>query len=327
MAVSAQSFKIYKTGSVVALELVKEPLGAPPAGQVQVRHEAIGVNYIDVYHRTGAYPLQLPSGIGVEGAGTVEAIGEGVEGLRVGDRVAYVGGAPGAYATVRHIAAARVVKLPDTISAKTAASLIFKGVTVEYLIRRCHEVKAGDVVLWHAAAGGVGSIACQWLRHIGATVIGTVGSEDKIKAARENGCSHTIVLTKEDLAKRVKEITDGDGVSAAYDGIGGDTFYKSLDCLRPRGILVSFGTVAGPVAPLDLGALGSRGSLYVTRASLAHYTAKREELEASAKALFTMIDGGYVTSAEPTIYALRDAQAAHRDLEAGKTRGSVVLIP
>ncbi|MFK0382327.1 quinone oxidoreductase family protein [Agrobacterium sp. NPDC090273] len=327
MATTAQSFKFQKTGSAEVLEWREEPLSAPPAGQVQVRHEAIGVNYIDIYHRSGTYPLQLPSGIGVEGAGTIEAVGEGVEGFKVGDRVAYVGGAPGAYSTVRHVAAARVVKLPDAISAKTAASLIFKGLTAEYLIRRCHEVKAGDTVLWHSAAGGVGSIACQWLRQIGATVIGTVGSEDKVEAAKANGCAHVIVLKDVDLAARVKEITNGEGVSAAYDGLGGDVFYKTLDCVRPRGIVVSFGTVAGPVAPLDLGALGSRGSLYVTRPSIAHYTAKREELEAGAKALFDMIDNGHVTAGEPVTYTLRNAQKAHRDLESGKTKGSVLLIP
>lgn len=324
---AAMSYRFHRTGGAEVLVPEEGALAAPGPGQVQIRQEAIGVNYIDIYHRTGFYPLPLPSGIGVEGAGVVEAVGEGVAGLAPGDRIAYVGGPPGAYATLRHIPAARCVPLPEGIDSVTAASLIFKGLTVEYLIRRCHEVRAGDTVLWHAAAGGVGLIACQWLRHIGATVIGTVRSDAKAEAARAAGCDHPINVRREDFVARVREITGGEGVSAAYDSIGGETFQRTLDCLRPRGLLASFGTVEGPVAPLDLGQLGARGSLYVTRPSIAHYTARPEELSAAARALFDMILAGHIACEAPLTYALADAARAQRDLEGGRTSGSVVLIP
>ncbi|GHC72085.1 quinone oxidoreductase family protein [Limoniibacter endophyticus] len=327
MATTALAYKFDRTGDANVLKFEEYELDTPAAGQVQIRQEAIGLNFIDIYHRTGAFPLPLPSGIGVEGAGVIEAVGEGVDGLRRGDRVVYVGGTPGGYATVRHIAAARVVRLPDGISTQTAASLTFKGLTVEYLIRRCHIVKPGDVVLWQAAAGGVGSIACQWLQHIGATVIGTVSSRQKAEIAKANGCAYPVVYTEEDFVERVKEVTDGKGVSAAYDGIGGDTFYKSLDCLQPRGIMVSFGSASGGVPPLDIGQLGTRGSLFLTRPSIAHYTARKDELEAAAESLFSLILDKNIRVVEPTVYHLKDAAQAQRDLESGKTTGSIVLVP
>jgi NADPH2:quinone reductase len=327
MTQTAHGFKFSRIGQPDVLEWVEDRLPSPDAGQVQVRHDAIGVNYIDVYHRSGIYPLTLPSGLGVEGVGTVEAVGADVSEFSPGDRVAYAGGPPGAYATVRNVLAARVVKVPAGVPSDVAASLIFKGMTVEYLIRRCHEVKPGDTVLLHAAAGGIGLIACQWLKAIGATVLGTVGTEEKAELAKANGCDHPIVYTKENFPLRVKEITAGEGVSAVYDSVGAQTFPGSLDSLRMTGILVSFGTSSGPVPPFDLGVLGAKGSLFVTRPSIAHYTAKREDLKASAAAVFSAIANGTIKAVGKTGYPLRDAARAHRDLEARKTSGSLVLIP
>lgn len=327
MTQSAHSFKFSRVGSPDVLEWVEERLAAPDAGQVQVRHDAIGVNYIDVYHRSGINPLPLPSGLGVEGVGTVEAVGSGVTEFAAGDRVAYVGGPPGAYASVRNIPAARAVKVPAGIPSDIAASLIFKGMTVEYLIRRCNEVKAGDTVLLHAAAGGIGLIACQWLKALGATVIGTVSTEEKANLAKANGCDHPILYTKEDFVARVKEITGGEGVPVVYDSIGAQTFSGSLDSLRMTGVLVSFGWASGPVPPLDIGVLGAKGSLFVTRPSIAHYTAKRDDLKASAAAVFAAVANGTIKAVGKTDYALKDAARAHKDLEARKTSGSLVLIP
>lgn len=327
MGITAKSFTFAQTGAPDVLTLADGPLAAPGEGQVQIRQEAIGINYIDVYHRSGTYPLPLPSGVGVEGAGVIEAIGPGVSGFNTGDRVVYAGGPPGAYATARNVPAARVVKLPDDVSMEDAASLFFKGLTVEYLIRRCFKVQAGDTVLLHAAAGGIGLIACQWLKALGATVIGTVGSDEKAALAKANGCTDTIVYTRENFVERVKEITGGAGVAAVYDSIGADTFMGSLDCLRPRGMLVSFGTASGPVPPLDLGILGAKGSLQVTRPSIAHYTAKRDELEAGAAAVFEMIRKGTLKAVGLKSYPLADAAKAQADLEGRKTAGSLVLIP
>jgi NADPH:quinone reductase len=327
MAHTVHAMKISRVGSPDVLEWTQEELPEPGSGEVRLRQEAVGVNYIDIYHRTGGYSLPLPSGIGVEGAGVIEAVGDGVTHVVPGDRAAYVGGPPGGYASTRNVPAARVVKLPEGISTELAASLIFKGLTVEYLIRRCHAVQPGDVVLLHAAAGGIGQIASQWLKQIGATVIGTVGSEVKAEQARSHGCEHTILYTRENFVERVREITEGRGVSVVYDSIGKDTFSGSLDCLQPRGLLVSFGTSSGPVPPFDLGQLGARGSLFVTRPSIAHYTARREELEAGAAALFDMIHTGLITTPGATKYALRDAAQAHRDLEARRTSGSLILMP
>lgn len=327
MSNSTHLFKMSKTGAPDVLEWMVEELAAPADGQLQVAQEAIGVNYIDVYHRSGSYPLPLPTGIGVEGVGKVTAVGSGVAGFTVGDRIVYAGGPPGAYAAARNIPAARAVKVPDDISSKAAASLFFKGLTVEYLIRRCFKVQPKDLVLFHAAAGGVGLIASQWLKSIGANVIGTVSSEDKAKLVKANGCEHAIIYTNENFVERVKEITGGAGVSVVYDSIGADTFAGSLDCLRARGTLVSFGTASGPVPPLDLGLLGAKGSLFVTRPSIAHYTAKRDEFEVAAAAVFEVIRHGVIKPTSQTEYVLKDAPKAHQDLEARKTSGSLLLIP
>ena len=321
-----QAIRMNATGGPEVLTWEEVQLGAPAMGEVLVRHNAVGVNYIDIYHRTGAYPLPLPSGLGVEGAGIVVAVGDGVSGFKAGDRVAYAGGPPGAYAEERFVPAARVLKLPDGIGFDVAASLTFKALTVEYLIRRCFDVKRGDTVLFHAAAGGVGSIACQWLSELGATVIGTVSGEAKAVYARTNGCHHTIDYRREDVAKRVRELTNGEGVAVVYDAIGKDTFAQSLQSLRTRGTLVSFGTVSGPTPPFDLAELGAKGSLFVTRPSIAHYTAKRDELEAAAKSVFEMIGSGKIRAGKITTFALREVAQAHRDLERGKTTGSIVLI-
>ncbi|WP_322050632.1 quinone oxidoreductase family protein [Paraburkholderia bannensis] len=322
-----RAIRLQKAGGPEVLQWEDVEVGAPGQGELRIRHTAVGLNYIDVYHREGSYPLPFPTGLGVEAAGVVEAVGAGVSGFSAGDRVVYAGGPPGAYAEVRLLPAARAVKLPEGISDEIAASVFFKGVTVEYLIRRCHEVKKGDTVLWHAAAGGVGTIATQWLRHIGATVIGTVGSDEKAARARENGCSFAINYRKEDFVARVKEFTDGKLVSAVYDSVGKDTIMGSLDCLRPRGILVSFGTASGPTPPIDLAALGARGSLYVTRASVAHYTAQRDEFEAAASAVFSMLKDGHLKIDAPTVYKFDDIVQAHRDVQGAKTTGSIVLLP
>ena len=322
-----QRFKVTKAGAPDALEWTSEDLTGPGEGAVQIKHEAVGVNYIDIYHRAGTYPLPLPTGIGVEGAGVIEAVGAGVTGFAVGDRVAYVGGPPGAYATARHVPAGRVVKLPADVSAQTAASLIFKGLTVEYLIRRCYTVKAGETVVFHAAAGGVGSIATQWLKHIGATVIGIVSSEEKAKIAKANGADHAIVSKGGDFLQQVKDITGGKGVPVVYDSVGKDTYMASLDCLASRGTLVSFGISSGQIPPIDTGMLTAKGSLYITRPSIAHYTAKREELDAAAAVFFEMLKKGVIKQPAPKAYALKDAAKAHADMEGRATSGSVILTP
>jgi NADPH2:quinone reductase len=322
-----QVIRIHESGGPEVMIWEDVTLNAPAAGEVQIRHAAVGVNYIDIYHRKGDYPLPLPSGLGVEGAGTVVAVGEGVDNFKEGDRVAYVGGPPGAYAQERMVPAGRILRLPDSVSFEVAASLAFKGLTVEYLIRRCYAVKPGDVVLFHAAAGGVGTIAMQWLKQLGATVIGTVSSDAKAAHARENGCDHTIDYKRENVVKRVKELTDGAGVAVVYDSIGKDTFAQSLQSLRARGMLVSFGIVSGPTPPVDLAELGAKGSLFVTRASIANYTAKRDELEAAAASLFEMIASGKIKAGKSTSFGLRDVVQAHRELEGGKTSGSVILLP
>lgn len=301
----------------------------PGAGEVLIQHEAIGVNYIDVYHRRGSYgkPLALPSGLGVEGAGVVTAVGDGVTDVAVGDRVAYVGGAPGAYSTARCIAAARVVPIPDGVDSRTAAAVIFKGLTAEYLIRRCHRVAAGETVLWQAAAGGVGSLAVQWLAHLGARVVGTAGSDAKAERARRLGCAWTINYQREPVLERVLEITAGRGVDVAYDAVGQATIADSLRALRPRGMLVSFGEASGPVPPIAPSALLAQGSVYFVRPSIAHYTADRAELLAAAQTVFGLVQDGTLRVDQPITYALGDAVQAHRDLEARKTQGSVILLP
>ncbi len=322
-----KAIRFHHTGGPDVLRLEEVEVGEPGEGQARVRHTAIGVNFIDTYHRTGLYPLPLPSTLGVEGAGVVEAVGKGVAHVKKGDRVGYAGGAPGGYSQVRVMAADRLVKLPDGISDQQAAGAMLKGLTVQYLSRRTYPVKAGETVLVHAAAGGVGLIACQWLKALGATVIGTVGSDEKAKLARAHGCDHPIVYTREDFAARVKEITKGAGVPVVYDAVGKSTFQGSLDCLRPRGLMVSFGNASGAVPPVDLLVLSQKGSLFLTRPTLAHYTANREELESAARELFEVMQSGKVKIEVSRTYPLAEAARAHQDLEARKTTGSVVLLP
>ena len=326
-AVGTAAMRIARTGGPEVLERFKAQTGEPGPGQARVRHEAVGVNYIDVYHRTGHYPLPLPSGIGVEGAGIVEAVGPGVTHVAAGDRVAYAGGPPGSYAAARLIPADRLVRLPDGLATETAAAAIFQGLTVEYLIRRTYAVRPGDTVLFHAAAGGVGLIACQWLKHLGAVVIGAVGTDEKAALARAHGCDHAIVYTREDVAQAVHDITGGRGVPVVYDSVGRDTFAASLDCLRPRGLLVSFGSASGPVPPLALDLLRAKGSLYVTRPTIATYVAARDELEAAAGELFRLLLDGTIEVTIGGRYKLAEAAQAHRDLEARRTTGALILTP
>jgi NADPH2:quinone reductase len=323
----AKAIRIHKHGSPEVLQYEDVTVGDPGPGQARIRQTAIGLNFIDTYHRSGLYQLQMPSGIGLEGAGVVEAVGSGVSWLKAGDRVAYAGGPPGAYAELRLVPADRLVKVPQGISDRTAAAMMLKGLTTQYLIRSTYRVQAGQTVLFHAAAGGVGLIACQWLKALGVTVIGTVGSEEKAKLAKAHGCDHTIIYTKENFAERLKEITDGKKVPVVYDSVGKDTFMGSLDCLQPRGMLVVFGNGSGPVAAFDLNLLAAKGSLYVTRPSLVTYTAKREDLEAMATELFDVVKSGKVKIEVNQTYALKDAAQAHRDLEGRKTTGSTVLLP
>lgn len=321
------AIRIHRTGGpeVLQWESVDVPLPAP--GEIRIRHAAVGLNYIDTYHRTGLYPLPLPSGIGLEGAGTVEALGDGVSELNIGDRVAYAGGPVGAYAEVRNIPVHRLLKLPDGISFETAAAMMLQGLTAAYLLRKTYRVQPGDAVLIHAAAGGVGLIACQWAKALGATVIGTVGSAAKAELAKAHGCDHVINYSSEDFMRRVREITGGDGVAAVYDGVGKDTFMGSLDSLRPMGMMVSYGNASGPVPPLDLLLLSQKGSLFVTRPTLMNYTARREDLVALGEELFAMVVADKVKIEVHQRYALRDAARAHIDLEARKTTGSTILIP
>jgi NADPH2:quinone reductase len=302
-------------------------LGEPGEGQVRLRHTAIGVNFIDTYHRSGLYALPLPSGLGSEAAGVVEAVGPGVTFLRAGDRVAYAGGPVGSYCDVRVMPADRLVQLPDTIADEQAAAMMLKGMTVQYLIRRTYRVQPGETVLWHAAAGGVGLIACQWLKALGVTVIGTVGSDEKAAVARAHGCDHVIVYTRENFTQRVRELTGGQGLPVVYDSVGKSTFLGSLDCLRPRGLMVSFGNASGAVPPFELSLLTAKGSLYITRPTLASYTATRAELEATAQELFDIVQSGKVKIEIGHRYRLADVQQVHRDLESRQTSGAVVMTP
>ncbi len=322
----AKAIRFHKTGGPEVLQLDDVEIGAPGEGQAKIRHAAIGLNFIDTYHRSGLYPLPLPSGLGLEGAGVVEAVGKGVTHVKAGDRVAYAGGPPGAYSEVRLIPAEKLVKVPKGISDEQAAAMMLKGLTVQYLIRRVYRVQKGETVLFHAAAGGVGLIACQWLKALGATVIGTVGSDAKANVAREHGCDHTIVYTRENFAERVKEITGGRKVPVVFDSVGKDTFSGSLDCLQPRGLLAVFGNGSGPVTGVDINTL-ARGSFYITRPTLVTYTALREDLEWMSKELFDVVKSGKVKVEINQSYKLADAAQAHRDLEARKTTGSTVLLP
>lgn len=318
--------RFHKTGGPDVLQLEEVSVGEPGQGQVRVRHSAIGVNFIDTYQRSGLYQMALPAAAGNEGAGVVEAVGPGVTQLKVGDRVAYTGQV-GAYCEQKLLPADRMVKIPQGISDEQAASMMLKGMTVEYLIHRTYKVSAGDTVLWHAAAGGVGLIACQWLKAIGATVIGTVGSEEKAKLARAHGADHVINYSTENFVARVKELTGGKGVPVVYDSVGKTTWEGSLDCLRPRGMMVSFGNASGAVAPFNPILLSGKGSLYLTRPTLATYTASRQDLEATAKALFDIVLSGKVKIEISARYPLAKAEQAHRDLEGRKTTGSIILVP
>jgi NADPH2:quinone reductase len=324
----SKAIVISQTGGPEVLRWVDYDPGQPGPGEVRLRHEAVGLNFIDVYHRTGLYPLpSLPAVPGMEGSGKVEAVGDGVTEVAAGDRVAYAGLPPGAYAQVRRIPADRVVKLPESITTHQAAAMMLQGMTARYLLRGCFDVKAGDTILIHAAAGGVGSIVCQWAKHLGATVIGTVGSEEKAATATTNGCDYPILYTKEEFVARVKEITNDRGVDVVYDSVGQATFMKSLDCLRPLGTMVSFGQSSGPVAPLELGLLSAKGSLFLTRPTLMTYTAKREDLLTHARDLFEVVDKGVVKVEIRQTYPLSDAARAHRDLEGRRTTGSSILLP
>lgn len=323
----SKAIRIYENGGPEVMQWVDVEVGEPGPGEIRVRHEAVGLNYIDVYFRTGLYKQPLPGGIGMEGAGVVEAAGAGVTHLSAGDRVAYAGRPTGSYAQVRVMPADIVVKLPDAVSFEQAAAMMMQGLTVQYLVRDSYRVQPGDTVLLHAAAGGVGLIACQWLKALGATVIGTVGSDDKAALAKAHGCDHTIVYSREPFLERVKEITGGKGVPVVYDSIGKDTFNDSLDCLAPRGTMVIFGNASGPVPPFDVGQLGSKGSLRLTRPTIMTYVTQRQLLEPMAAELFDVVTSGKVKVEIRQRYALSDAPQAHRDLESRKTTGSTVLLP
>jgi len=323
-----KAIRIYETGGPEVMRWEDVDPGKPEPGEALVRHEAVGLNFIDVYHRTGLYPLPaLPATPGMEGSGIVEEIGEGVAEVAVGDRVAYAGIPPGAYAQVRRVPAHRLVQLPEKISFQQGAAMMLQGMTARYLLQGCYDVKKGDTILIHAAAGGVGSIVCQWAKHLGATVIGTVGSPAKAELARAHGCDHPILYNDEDFTARTKEIAGGNGVDVVYDSVGQATFMQSLDCLRPMGMMVSFGQASGSVPPLDLGELAARGSLFLTRPSLMAYTAAREDLLNHAGDLFEVVQSGAVKIEVNQTYPLAEVSRAHRDLEARKTTGSTILIP
>jgi len=323
----AKAIRINGVGGPEVMEYVDVEVGEPGPGEARVRQMACGLNYIDVYFRTGAYPQPLPAGLGMEGSGVVEAVGEGVTHVKPGDRVAYAGRPTGAYAELRVMPASILVKLPDSIDFETGAAMMLQGLTVQYLFRRTYPLKGGETILFHAAAGGVGLIACQWARAIGVTMIGTVGSDEKAALAKAHGCTHTINYNTENFVERVKEITGGKGVPVVYDSIGKDTFTGSLDCLSPLGMMVSFGSASGPVPAFTLNELASRGSLFITRPSLFSYTAKREDLDIMAADLFGMVSSGKVKIDINQRYALKDVGQAHRDLEARKTTGSTILLP
>lgn len=322
-----KAIRIDRTGGPDVLQWVETDVGAPGPGQARVRHTAVGLNFIDTYQRSGLYKLPLPTGLGQEAAGVIEAVGPGVADLEVGDRVAYAGGPPGAYAETRLLPADRLVKLPRRIDDRTAAAVMLKGLTAHYLLRRTYPVKPGDAVLLHAAAGGVGSILVPWAKHLGATVIGTVGSDEKARKARAAGCDHVINYRTEGFPAAVKRLTGGRGVDVAYDAVGKDTFLGSLDCVRPLGMVVSYGNASGKPPPLDPLVLSEKGSLFLTRPTLFHYVARREELLLAAKALFHVIRSGIVTPDIGQTYALKDVAQAHRDLEGRKTTGSTLLLP
>ncbi len=322
-----KAIRFHETGGPEVLRMDEVGLASPGPGEIRVRHTAIGLNYIDTYHRSGLYPLPLPSGIGMEAAGVVEEAGSGVSGLAVGDRVAYASPPPGSYAEARLIAAANVVRIPDAVSDRDAAAMMLKGLTTQYLIRQIHRVGPDDTILVHAAAGGVGLILCQWASSLGATVIGTVGSPEKAELARANGCDHPILYRDEDFVARVREITGGEGLPVVYDSIGRDTFPASLDCLRQRGTFVSFGQASGPIPPVDLGIFAQKGSLFFTRPTLFNYAGTPESLRAMSEDLFAAVASGAVKISIDQTFPLADARAAHEALEGRRTTGSTVLLP
>jgi NADPH2:quinone reductase len=321
-----KAIRIHETGGPEVLRWEEVTLAAPRADEVLLRQTAVGLNYIDTYHRTGLYPLEMPAILGREAAGVVEAIGDNVDSIRVGDRVAYAL-EPGAYCETRVIASDRLVRLPDAIDDRTAAAMLLKGLTAQYLLRSCYRVQTGDTILIHAAAGGVGLIACQWAKALGATVIGTVGSAQKATLASSHGCDHPILYKEQDFVERVAEITDGAGVQAVYDSVGRDTFDGSLDCLETRGMLVSFGQSSGPVEPFNIGVLAAKGSLNLTRPTLAHFIATEDQLAVASGELFELYISGALRIEIGRTYSLSETAQAHRDLEARATSGSTVLLP
>lgn len=323
----SQAIRFHHNGGPEVLQWEPVDLPPPAAGEARIRHRAIGLNYIDTYHRSGLYPVPLPSGIGQEAAGVVEAVGAGVTQVAVGERVAYTGGPLGAYAEARNIDADQLIPLPEAISFEQAAAMMMQGLTAQYLLRQTYRVQPGDSILIHAAAGGVGTIVCQWAKALGATVIGTVSSEQKAEVARRHGCDHPIIYTRENFAARVREITGGEGVPVVYDSIGKDTFMDSLACLRPLGLMVLFGASSGPVPPFDCTLLARMGSLFLTRPTLFTYAARRADLLAMAAELFEVVASGKVRIEINQRYPLMDAAQAHRDLEARRTTGSTILLP
>lgn len=323
----AHAIRIHKTGGPEVLTWEAVDVGAPGPGEVRVRNTAIGVNFIDTYHRAGLYPLALPSGLGTESAGVVEAVGPGVDWLRPGDRVASCTAPLGAYSTERVLPADRLVKLPDGIDDRIAAAMMLKGLTVQYLFRQTFPLKGGETILFHAAAGGVGLIACQWARALGVTMIGTVSSDAKAALAREYGCTHTIIYTRENFVERVKEITGGKGVPVVYDSVGKDTFPASLDCLSPRGMFVSFGGSSGSVPPFNIALLSQKGSLYATRPTLFTYASDHSALNAMSAELFALVKAGTIKPDARQTFALKDAAEAHRSLESRRTTGATLLLP
>lgn len=323
----SKAIRIDAHGEPDVMKLVDVDVSDPGPGQALISQSACALNFIDVYMRTGLYPLDLPSGLGLEAAGTIKAVGDGVTDLSVGDRVAYVTQPPGAYAEDRVLPVDRLVKLPDAIDERTAAGMMLKGLTAQYLLRRTYRVQAGDTILMHAAAGGVGLIVCQWAKHLGATVIGTVGSPEKAELAQAHGCDHTILYREENFKDRVQEFTDGVGVNVVYDSIGKDTFMDSLDCLKPLGTMVTYGNASGPVDAFSPGILAAKGSLYVTRPTLFTHIAQRADLVEMTDDLFAVVGGGHVKIEINQDYALADAAQAHTGLEARNTTGSTILIP
>jgi NADPH2:quinone reductase len=321
------AIRFHATGGPEVLRWEAVDVAAPGSGEVRVRNTAIGVNFIDTYHRSGLYPVTLPSGLGTEAAGVVEAVGPGVDWVKPGDRVATCTGPMGAYSTERVVPADKLVKLPEGIEDRAAAAMMLKGLTAQYLLRQTFPLKGGETILFHAAAGGVGLIACQWARALGVTVIGTVGSDAKAALARENGCAHTIVYTRENFVERVKEITGGKGVPVVYDSVGKDTFPASLDCLSPRGTFVSFGSSSGSVPPFNLMLLSQKGSLYATRPTLFTYASNRDALNAMAAELFALVKAGKIKPDARQTFALKDAAEAHRSLESRRTTGATLLLP